>query len=100
MVRLEGLEPPRISPPEPKSGVSANFTTAAFFYFNINPIYLHTTLLPKDDIKHKHELYFPYMKRVWGYLIYIPLPYLKQEMKPAWQYHKRHYRSHYPNEQF
>ena len=36
MVRLEGLEPPRISPPEPKSGVSANFTTAAFIYFNIN----------------------------------------------------------------
>ena len=71
-----------------------------YFCFNINPIYLHTTLLPKDDIKHKYELYFPYMKRVWGYLIYIPLPYLKQEMKPAWQYHKRHYRSHYPNEQF
>ena len=29
MVRLEGLEPPRLSPPEPKSGVSTNFTTAA-----------------------------------------------------------------------
>ncbi len=29
MVRLEGLEPPRLAPPEPKSDVSTNFTTAA-----------------------------------------------------------------------
>jgi hypothetical protein len=29
MVRAEGLEPPRLAPPEPKSGVSANFTTPA-----------------------------------------------------------------------
>ncbi len=29
MVRLEGLEPPRLATPEPKSGVSTNFTTAA-----------------------------------------------------------------------
>ena len=29
MVRLEGLEPPRLSSPEPKSGVSTNFTTSA-----------------------------------------------------------------------
>ena len=42
MVRLEGLEPPRISPPEPKSGVSANFTTAAFDYYNIKLATLST----------------------------------------------------------
>ena len=29
MVRTEGLEPPRLTPPEPKSGVSTNFTTPA-----------------------------------------------------------------------
>ena len=29
MVRAEGLEPPRLAPPEPKSGVSTNFTTPA-----------------------------------------------------------------------
>jgi hypothetical protein len=29
MVRAEGLEPPRVSPQEPKSCVSANFTTPA-----------------------------------------------------------------------
>ena len=29
MVRMEGLEPPRLSAPEPKSGVSTNFTTSA-----------------------------------------------------------------------
>ena len=45
------------------------YGSGIYFYFNINPIYLHTTLLPEDDKKHKHELYFPYMKRVWGYFI-------------------------------
>jgi hypothetical protein len=29
MVRVKGLEPPRLSPPEPKSGVSTNSTTPA-----------------------------------------------------------------------
>ena len=31
MVRLEGLEPPRLAAPEPKSGASTNFATAARF---------------------------------------------------------------------
>ena len=31
MVRAEGLEPPRLSSPEPKPGVSANSTTPAIF---------------------------------------------------------------------
>ena len=30
MVRLTGLEPAHLAAPEPKSGVSANFTTGAF----------------------------------------------------------------------
>ena len=30
-VRVEGLEPPWIAPPDPKSGMSTNFTTPAFF---------------------------------------------------------------------
>ena len=30
MVRLTGLEPARLATPEPKSGVSANFTTGAY----------------------------------------------------------------------
>ncbi len=29
MVRMEGLEPPRLSAPEPKSGASTNFATSA-----------------------------------------------------------------------
>ena len=29
LVRVEGLEPPRLASPEPKSGVSTNFTTPA-----------------------------------------------------------------------
>ena len=31
MVRVKGLEPPRIAAPDPKSGVSTNFTTPASF---------------------------------------------------------------------
>ncbi len=30
MVRMRGLEPPRLTAPDPKSGVSANFTTSAY----------------------------------------------------------------------
>lgn len=30
LVRVEGLEPPSLAAPDPKSGVSANFTTPAF----------------------------------------------------------------------
>ena len=30
MVRVKGLEPPRITAPDPKSGVSTNSTTLAF----------------------------------------------------------------------
>ena len=29
VVRMEGLEPPRVAPPEPKSGASTNFATSA-----------------------------------------------------------------------
>jgi hypothetical protein len=32
-VRVEGLEPPRREAPEPKSGVSANFTIPAYTEF-------------------------------------------------------------------
>ena len=30
VVRVEGLEPPRLAAPEPKSGASTNFATPAF----------------------------------------------------------------------
>jgi hypothetical protein len=32
-VRMEGLEPAHLSEPDPKSGVSTNFTTPAIFIF-------------------------------------------------------------------
>ena len=41
-----------------------------YIYFDINPLFLHTTLLASDDEKYKNELYFPYMKRVWGYFLF------------------------------
>ena len=34
MVRAEGLEPPRVSPSEPKSDASTNFATPAFLAFS------------------------------------------------------------------
>ncbi len=36
MVRMEGLEPPRLAAPEPKSGVSTNFTTSAYALIHKN----------------------------------------------------------------
>ena len=36
MVRMKGLEPSRREAPDPKSGVSANFTTSAKKYNNNN----------------------------------------------------------------
>jgi hypothetical protein len=35
MVPREGLEPPHLAVPEPKSGASANFATGAIFLANI-----------------------------------------------------------------
>lgn len=32
-MRAEGLEPPRLSAPEPKSGASANFATPALWLY-------------------------------------------------------------------
>ena len=34
MVRVEGLEPPRLAAPEPKSGASTNFATPAYKILN------------------------------------------------------------------
>ena len=34
-MRVEGLEPPRLAAPEPKSGASANFATPAFSAVNL-----------------------------------------------------------------
>ena len=34
MVRVKGLEPPRLAAPEPKSGASTNFATPALYTFN------------------------------------------------------------------
>lgn len=33
VLRAEGLEPPRLTAPEPKSGASANFATPAMWLF-------------------------------------------------------------------
>jgi hypothetical protein len=30
MVRMEGLEPPRLATPDPKSGAATNYATSAF----------------------------------------------------------------------
>ena len=43
MVRVEGLEPPRLAAPEPKSGASTNFATPAFDYTTIK------SLLSKEE---------------------------------------------------
>ena len=42
-MRVEGLEPPRLAAPEPKSGASTNFATPAFCYTTIHGV------LTKED---------------------------------------------------
>ena len=37
MVRITGLEPARVAPPDPKSGASANSAISAFFSQEKNP---------------------------------------------------------------
>ena len=37
MVRMKGLEPPRLAAPEPKSGASTNSATSAF-HTAFNPV--------------------------------------------------------------
>jgi hypothetical protein len=32
-VRMKGLEPPRLTAPDPKSGAAANYATSALFFF-------------------------------------------------------------------
>ncbi len=32
IVRMKGLEPPRLTAPDPKSGVATNYTTSAGYY--------------------------------------------------------------------
>lgn len=42
-VRVEGLEPPWIAPPDPKSGMSTNFTTPAWCFFVQLHVFRHWT---------------------------------------------------------
>jgi len=32
-VRMKGLEPPRLTAPDPKSGAAANYATSAFYFW-------------------------------------------------------------------
>lgn len=34
MVRMKGLEPPRLSAPDPKSGAATNYATSAICFFS------------------------------------------------------------------
>ncbi len=46
-VRLKGLEPPRLSAPDPKSGAATNYATAALWCFASAKI-LHFFDLPNE----------------------------------------------------
>ena len=53
MVRVEGLEPPRLAAPEPKSGASTNFATPAMEIF-----YFAMRLYQKDYQVSSAKMYF------------------------------------------
>ena len=37
LVRMKGLEPPRLTAPDPKSGVATNYTTSALKIKSVSP---------------------------------------------------------------
>ena len=62
MVRVEGLEPPRLAALEPKSSVSTNFTTPASWF----SFYGEETLLPAIFFFIDHALYIGCLKVARG----------------------------------
>jgi hypothetical protein len=38
LVRMKGIEPPRLAAPDPKSGASTNFATSAKVHTKVGPI--------------------------------------------------------------
>ena len=53
-MRVTGLEPARISPPDPKSGASANFATPAYtpeHYITLSPTCQHEILYTHTKTK-------------------------------------------------
>ena len=45
-MRVEGLEPPCLAAPDPKSGMSTNFTTPAFGVANVGHLFSPKTQIP------------------------------------------------------
>ncbi len=50
-VRMKGLEPPRLSAPDPKSGAATNYATSAFCCYLKNEMYLSLSGLFKFGCK-------------------------------------------------
>ena len=46
LVRVEGLEPPCLAAPDPKSGMSTNFTTPAIWAANVGHLFSPKTQRP------------------------------------------------------
>ena len=62
LVRVEGLEPPCLAAPDPKSGMSTNFTTPAILLFiiklKIYPSKLGYVNLPNHRDHHTRKNYY------------------------------------------
>jgi hypothetical protein len=60
MVRMKGLEPPRLTAPDPKSGAAANYATSASIQYR--PPY---PLLPGNKSKNHIQLPFFAVSEKW-----------------------------------
>ena len=64
MVRMKGLEPLRLSAPDPKSGAATNYATSAFLDYLRNGILLKEGLPEsKRTLSEKKILPFPVVKQ-------------------------------------
>ena len=71
-VRMKGLEPPRLTAPDPKSGVATNYTTSAniFFSFFVSANIMTFYFLKQEKFNFFIFPKFLFFKLLFLYLIY------------------------------
>ena len=56
-VRMKGLEPPRLTAPDPKSGVATNYTTSANIFFSF---FVSANIMTFSFLKQENFIFFTF----------------------------------------